>query len=61
MADEVDLAQAREEAHRTKALASRPAFYMPKGKPGECEYCEKFSPRLVRGVCARCRDEHGLS
>lgn len=60
MADEIDLAQAREEELRNEALAKRPKFYMPKGKPGECEFCGHWSGRLVGGACAPCRDRYKL-
>jgi len=30
------------------------------GEPGECAECGEHSQRLVRGVCAPCRDELGL-
>lgn len=36
------------------------AANIPKGEPGECDYCGVDSPRLVRGICAPCRDEFKL-
>lgn len=33
---------------------------IPLGHQGECNLCGEFSPRLVNGVCARCRDRHKL-
>ena len=33
---------------------------MPKGVPGECKFCDKYTWRLVGGVCAPCRDLHKL-
>lgn len=30
------------------------------GVPGECDKCGEDSPRLIGGVCARCRDEYKL-
>lgn len=30
------------------------------GHPGECEWCGEHSPRIVRGACAKCRDELNL-
>lgn len=36
------------------------AARMPVGEPGECKLCGQWSGRLVRGVCAPCRDLHRL-
>lgn len=59
MADEIDRANDYAEAFREAALKqARPE--MPKGEPGECEWCGEHSARLVRGHCARCRDNLGL-
>lgn len=33
---------------------------IPAGEPGDCEICGEWSGRLVGGVCAPCRDKHGL-
>lgn len=33
---------------------------MPEGKPGDCDLCGEWSGRLVRGVCAFCRDKYKL-
>lgn len=33
---------------------------MPEGKPGDCDLCGEWSGRLVRGVCAGCRDRYKL-
>jgi hypothetical protein len=38
----------------------RKAAAIPVGRPGECDLCGEESGRLVRGVCARCRDLHKL-
>lgn len=36
-------------------IRAQAAAILP-GTPGECKECESQSPRLIRGVCARCRD-----
>jgi hypothetical protein len=36
------------------------ASRMPIGEPGDCELCGAWSGRLVRGVCAPCRDKYRL-
>ena len=36
------------------------AAHMPAGDPGDCELCGQWSGRLVRGVCAPCRDKFKL-
>ena len=36
------------------------AQHMPPGEPGICSRCDESSPRLVRGVCAPCRDKFKL-
>jgi hypothetical protein len=30
------------------------------GKPGDCDLCGEWSGRLIKGVCAPCRDHHHL-
>ena len=47
--DEAMIKRAREEAAR-----------IPTGQPGECKLCGEYSPRLVGGACAPCRDLHKL-
>jgi hypothetical protein len=36
------------------------ASVIPEGSPGDCDLCGQWSGRLVNGVCAPCRDRHGL-
>ena len=36
------------------------AQHMPAGEPGDCDLCGEWSGRLVRGVCAPCRDRYKL-
>jgi len=33
---------------------------IPKGNPGDCEYCGEWSGRLIDGACAPCRDKYRL-
>lgn len=59
MADEIDIANERADAHIADAVerARRVAAEIPEGVSGECLECGEHSPRLVHGVCAPCRDE----
>lgn len=61
MADDADMAQSYEQAHLSQSLkriTARPA--MEPGVQGECDLCGEWSGRLVRGVCAPCRDKYRL-
>jgi hypothetical protein len=60
VADEVDRAQVLEETQREMAIRAARGE-IAEGVAGECEYCEKESPRLVGGACARCRDKFRLA
>lgn len=53
-----DLAAAKLEATETEIRYQ--AQHMPVGEPGYCEKCGDYSPRLVRKVCAPCRDYYKL-
>lgn len=59
MADEIDQAQELEHTQREYAIAAA-RKEIPKGEPGECEWCEKHTPRLIGGACVSCRDKHKL-
>jgi len=62
MADEVDRAQDLAEPlleADVNVIRQRVAN-MPAGSPGECDLCGEFSQRLVKSVCAPCRDRHKL-
>ena len=59
MADPIDIANEYAEQAREAALAARAPYTMPVGIPGECNHCGCETPRLVRGMCAPCRDELG--
>lgn len=54
MADDIDVVNERE-LKADKAIHSI-RYDIPKGISGECEECEEYSPRLIDGVCAFCRD-----
>lgn len=58
MADTADKASDWETREREASLQAirRAAAAIPPGKPGDCETCGNYSPRLVGGICAPCRD-----
>ena len=59
MADEIDRANEYVEKLREVALqAPRPE--MPKGEPGECDWCGEKNLRIVKGACSKCRDRYRL-
>lgn len=62
MADEVDIAQEREQMHISAAIeaALAKAAELDPGKAGECDLCGEWSARLIRGACAPCRDRYKL-
>ena len=51
--------QERERQRRVEE-AQRRAAAIPKGVPGECDFCGKDRPRLINGYCASCRDKKRL-
>lgn len=59
MSDEVD--QGNDQAARWLDQAIRQAREngIQPGDPGECWDCGEEVPRLVRGLCPRCRDRRG--
>ena len=59
MTDEIDGIVEREAEILRKRLELR-VTGMVKGESGECDLCGEWSGRLVNGVCAPCRDRHGL-
>jgi hypothetical protein len=57
--DDADRAQIeieKEEEARRKRLK----YDLPEGNPGDCDLCGEWSGRLVKGVCAPCRDKYKL-
>jgi len=60
--DPLDRASELAEAERANSEAEvrrRAAEFEP-GSPGVCVECELPMPRLVRGLCCRCRDVLGV-
>lgn len=58
--DDVDEATERNERRIAEGIARAASAPFPAGHPGECAMCGEYSPRLVGGACAKCRDEKGL-
>lgn len=60
--DDVDLSNDRAQNHEEAAIAAvrAKAADIPKGEPGECNYCGEYFERLVNGACGRCRDEYKI-
>jgi hypothetical protein len=56
MADEADRAQAQTEAFEEQAVARCIGYEIPAGKAGDCDLCGEWSGRLIKGICAPCRD-----
>lgn len=59
MADEIDRANDYVEIFTSNAIKNN-AKELDQGKPGECELCGEWSGRLIKGVCAPCRDKYKL-
>lgn len=55
-ADKIILREQEEALKRNAVIVAS----IPKGVPGECEYCGEHFSRLVGGACGRCRDYHKL-
>lgn len=62
MADEIDLAQEREQIATTSAInqVREQSARIEPGTPGDCDLCDEWSARLIRGACAPCRDRYKL-
>lgn len=56
MADDADLASVEIERAEERMRENLKPFQLDPGVPGECYECGNESPRLVAGMCARCRD-----
>lgn len=56
--DEVDRQLDRDALYDEATIRSirEKAAAIPVGHPGDCDLCGEWSGRLVRGVCAPCRD-----
>lgn len=63
MADVADISHQRMEREQMLRDQARPIdpYQPPAGKPGDCDLCGDWFGRLVGGVCAPCRDRHGLA
>ena len=59
MSDEIDIANDRAEADLQRAIAAARGEIKP-GSEGDCDLCGEHTLRLICGVCASCRDKHGL-
>lgn len=55
MVDRADMAVDIEAEHIAAGIR-RATAPIPIGAPGECDNCGEDMPRLVDGLCARCRD-----
>lgn len=60
--DLIDRANSQAEAQLDDAINARrrAAQAIESGEPGDCELCGEWSGRLVKGVCAPCRDRYRL-
>ena len=56
MADEIDIAQAREQQHREDALRNKKRKPEAPQRGGECLYCNDKLPVTRRWCNAECRD-----
>lgn len=54
--DDADRAQRQQEIALDRAITAARGVIEP-GTPGECEECGEWSPRLIHGDCAWCRDK----
>jgi hypothetical protein len=62
VSDIIDQTDEREAFIIAAAVArARHAAQLAPGAPGECTMCGDWSGRLVKTVCARCRDRHNLA
>lgn len=59
MADDADFATDLIEEWTKQRIQATRADIIP-GEPGVCYYCDTYSPRLIKGACARCRDKYDL-
>lgn len=62
MADLADITDERDAPiiEADVAHIRRQAEAIEPGEPGECDKCGEDMPRLVRGICCRCRDLYKL-
>lgn len=61
MADDADRAAMDTDMLENAAInAIRKNAAIDPGYSGECDMCGEMMPRLIKGVCCRCRDKLGL-
>lgn len=62
MSDDIDNTAADMEKEHALAMELNriKVAKIPVGEEGECVRCGEHSLRLVRGICARCRDKYKL-
>ena len=60
--DDLDYAQKNIEDTENLGIKKATAMVrsMPKGEQGDCELCGRYSPRIVYGACAPCRDKYKM-
>ena len=56
MADVADLANEFVEAHLARSISVATSAPFEEGAAGECDNCGRESERIVRGLCAPCRE-----
>lgn len=59
MADEIDRANDYTQLMTEYAIKIN-SKDLEEGKEGECDLCGEWSGRLIKGVCAPCRDKYHL-
>ena len=57
MADIIDRANDYHESWLQEQIRKHGVATIPKGEPGECDWCGQFNPRIVKGACSKCRDK----
>ena len=61
MSDDIDQMHERNALAEAAHLAAvRAKAMIDPGEPGDCDFCGDWSGRLIKGVCAPCRDKRKL-
>lgn len=60
MSDLADITQERMEM-ADSLRGALPRYELPPGTQGNCDGCERESPRLIGGLCGACRDGVGIA
>jgi hypothetical protein len=58
--DDVDRANEWVQKELDDLVATSRKFKLDPGVPGDCDLCGEWSGRLIRGICAPCRDRWHL-